>query len=57
VGMKIDDDPTQCSVYAHRDQGVLNQVDWSNSALLCHNTQFDGAILAWIFDIIPCILL
>ena len=54
VGMKIDDDPTQWFSGTHAEiKAWLNQVDWSNSALLCHNTQFDGAILAWTFDIIP----
>jgi DNA polymerase I-like protein with 3'-5' exonuclease and polymerase domains len=27
--------------------------DWANSALLAHNTLFDGAILAWRFGIYP----
>jgi len=31
----------------------LGQVDWDYSALLCHNTQFDGAILSFIFNIVP----
>jgi len=54
VGMKIDDDKTEWFSGTHTEiKAWLNQVDWSNSALLCHNTQFDGAILAWIFDIIP----
>jgi len=54
VGMKIDDDETQWFSGTHTEiKAWLNQVDWSNSALLCHNTQFDGAILAWTFGIIP----
>ena len=54
VGMKIDDEETQWFSGTHAEiKAWLNQVDWSNSAMLCHNTQFDGAILAWIFDIIP----
>jgi DNA polymerase len=54
VGMKIDDDPTQWFSGTHAEiKAWLGQVDWKNSALLCHNTQFDGAILAWTFDIIP----
>jgi DNA polymerase I-like protein with 3'-5' exonuclease and polymerase domains len=24
-------------------------VDWRNSMLICHNTQFDGAILKWVY--------
>jgi DNA polymerase len=52
--MKIDDDETQWFSGTHAEiKAWLNQVDWKNSALLCHNTYFDGAILAWTFDIIP----
>ena len=54
VGMKIDDEDTQWFSGTHAEiKAWLNQVDWQNSAVLCHNTLFDGAILAWIFDIIP----
>jgi DNA polymerase I-like protein with 3'-5' exonuclease and polymerase domains len=54
VGMKIDDDETQWFSGTHTEiKAWLNQVDWKNSALLCHNTYFDGAILAWTFGIIP----
>lgn len=54
VGIKIDDDKTQwfSGTYAET-KARLNQIDWSSSALLCHNTQFDGAILSFIFDIVP----
>ena len=31
--------------------------DWENSAVLAHNTMFDGAILSWLFDIHPRVLL
>ena len=27
--------------------------DWENSAVLAHNTMFDGAILNWVFGIHP----
>ena len=27
--------------------------DWESSAVLAHNTMFDGAILSWLFDIHP----
>jgi DNA polymerase len=54
VGMKIDDDPTMWFSGTHAEiKAWLNQVDWTNSALLCHNTMFDGAILSWVFDIHP----
>ena len=54
VGMKIDDDEPMWFSGTHAEiKAWLNQVDWANSALLCHNAQFDGAILAWRFGIIP----
>jgi len=31
----------------------LDQVDWSQYAILCHNTIFDASILSWHFDIRP----
>jgi DNA polymerase len=54
VAMKIDDDKTEWFSGSHAEiKAWLNQVDWSTSALLCHNTQFDGAILSFIFGITP----
>jgi len=35
----------------------LGQFDWSQSFVLAHNMLFDGAILAWQFDIHPMVLL
>ena len=35
----------------------LNKIDWKNSALLCHNTQFDGGILAFRYGVIPSLYL
>ena len=52
--MKIDDDPAMWFSGSHAEiKAWLGQVDWANSALLCHNTQFDGAILSFIFNIVP----
>jgi DNA polymerase I-like protein with 3'-5' exonuclease and polymerase domains len=54
VAMKIDNDEPQWFSGTHAEiKAWLNQVDWTNSAVLCHNTQFDGAILAFTFGIIP----
>lgn len=54
VAMKIDDDKPVWFSGTHAEiKAWLNQVDWSNSALLCHNMLFDGAILAWRFGIVP----
>ena len=50
VAMKIDEDETQWFSGTHEEiKAWLNQVDWNTSALLCHNAQFDGAILSFIF--------
>jgi DNA polymerase len=52
--MKIDDDPAMWFSGSHAEiKAWLGQVDWDYSALLCHNTQFDGAILSFIFNIVP----
>ena len=32
---------------------ALNSITWESSAVCCHNTMFDGAILAWHYNIIP----
>jgi DNA polymerase len=31
----------------------LQTYNWSNALVLAHNTQFDGAILSWLFEIYP----
>jgi DNA polymerase len=36
---------------------ALQSIDWSRTALLCHNTPFDGFILSEHFDIIPAFYL
>ena len=55
VGMKIDDDKTEWFSGTHAEtKAWLNQVDWESSALLCHNTQFDGGILACPRLVIQC---
>jgi DNA polymerase len=54
VAIKIDEAETYWVTGSHEViQEALNKIDWKNSALLCHNTQFDGAILAFRFGIIP----
>jgi len=34
-------------------KAYLDQFDWASSFVLAHNTQFDGAILSWLFGIKP----
>ena len=54
VGLKVDDNPTEWFSGDHKEiKARLDQIDWSESALLCHNAMFDGAILSFIFNIVP----
>jgi DNA polymerase len=54
VGVKVNNDPSKWISGSHEviiDQ--LRQYPWKQSMLLCHNTLFDGAILAWNCRITP----
>ena len=52
VGVKVNDNPTDW--YSGEDVGkFLNSLDYSDKAILCHNTYFDGAILSWKYGIEP----
>ena len=52
VAFKVNANPTEWVTGTHHDiQKRLKELDWQNSALLCHNTLFDGAILSWVFGI------
>jgi DNA polymerase len=54
VGVKIDDgEPEWFSGTKAEVKAYLDKIDWANSALLCHNMLFDGAILAFTFGIVP----
>jgi DNA polymerase len=58
VGIKIDDGETKWVTGTHNAiKQELDTIDWKSSVLLCHNTQFDGAILAFTFNIIPAVYL
>ena len=58
VGVKVDDGETVWHTGSHKDiLDELNTYDWAGSALLCHNTLFDGCILNWHFGIKPAFLL
>jgi DNA polymerase len=58
VGIKIDDGETKWITGTHNAiKQELDKIDWKSSVLLCHNTQFDGAILSFIFNIIPAVYL
>jgi DNA polymerase len=52
MGIKVDDDPSEW--YTDPDiEYVLRDMDWSEHAIVCHNTLFDGAILAWKYGVKP----
>lgn len=52
VGVKVNDGPVD--TYSGSDAGkFLRSLDYSDKAILCHNTMFDGAILSWKFGIKP----
>jgi len=52
VGVKIDQDPTE---YYTADEipSLFDSIDWSICNLICHNTLFDGYILAEVYNIFP----
>jgi DNA polymerase len=52
VGVKVNDGPVD--TYSGDNPGkFLKSLDYSDKAILCHNTAFDGAILSWLFGIKP----
>lgn len=52
VGVKVNDYPTDW--YSGNDVGkFLKSLNYTDKAILCHNTAFDGAILSWHFGIKP----
>jgi DNA polymerase III epsilon subunit-like protein len=54
VAVAIDDDPPEWFSGTQKETAAwLNQFDWANSLVLAHNTQFDGAIMSWVFNIKP----
>ena len=54
VGVKINNSAANWFSGTHEEiQSYLKGLDWKNSALLCHNTMFDGAVLKWIFKLTP----
>lgn len=52
VSIALDDGPMKAYV-GDEIEPALREIDWSKANLVCHNTQFDGAILAWRYDIRP----
>ena len=58
VGVKVNDGPEQWfSGSPETIFAKLHSYDWAGSALLCHNTLFDGCILSWHYNIKPAFIL
>jgi DNA polymerase len=52
VGIKIDEGQTEWFTGDQVDK-ALSKINWKESALLCHNAQFDGGILSFRYGIVP----
>jgi DNA polymerase I-like protein with 3'-5' exonuclease and polymerase domains len=52
VSVKVNEDPG-CWYSGNDVHTFLNSLDYSDKAILCHHTAFDGAILSWHYDIKP----
>ena len=52
VSIKIDEDDAQI-YYGDSIEDGIREIDWSTSALLAHNTAFDGLILSHHFGVVP----
>jgi hypothetical protein len=52
ASIKFGTEPT-CWYDRHVLPQVLNQINWANVMLLTHHSQFDAAILAWHYGIVP----
>ena len=37
-------------------QDWADSIDWTRTALVCQNTQFDGSILSWHYGVQPCFM-
>jgi DNA polymerase I-like protein with 3'-5' exonuclease and polymerase domains len=58
VGVKVDDGKSVWVTGTRDEIGkYLSTLPWDTSALLCHNTLFDGCILSWHFNITPQFML
>jgi DNA polymerase I-like protein with 3'-5' exonuclease and polymerase domains len=54
VGVAVKVNDQEVDWYSGADPGgFLHALDYSDKAILCHNTAFDGAILSWKYNIKP----
>jgi DNA polymerase bacteriophage-type len=52
VGIKIDTEPTEW-FSEHEAESAIRDIDWDIVTLACHNTMFDGYILARYYGVTP----
>ena len=52
AGLKFNNKPTEWYSWEELDD-VFAAIDWTNTAVIAHNTRFEAAILSWIFGVIP----
>lgn len=53
LGIKKNEGPTYWVAGEKRMAHTLSRLDFSNAAILCHNTMFDGSILSWRYGVKP----
>ena len=54
VGIKVNNNATEWASGTREElKDYLDSFNWKKAMVLAHNTMFDGAILSWIFNIIP----
>jgi len=52
AGLKFNNKPTEWYSWEELDD-IFAAVDWTNTAVIAHNTRFEAAILSWVFNVIP----
>lgn len=52
IAIKVGDNPTQWYPQPEVAE-ALASIDWSDKMVVCQNTAFDGAILAWRYNVSP----
>lgn len=58
VGWKYLDEKGPATWVTHTGlTDFFNSIDWSTTAVLAHNAQFDVSILSWVYGHIPCFIL
>ena len=54
LAVKVNNNPTEWASGTHEQiKEWLNTFNWADAMVVCHNTMFDGAILAWRFGVKP----